>query len=382
VWSRRGGDEIGLPHRSANGGAKGREVLPVTRLVDYKAVLRVQSVPSTLVGCWQLGSTLILFFSFWFAAARAVEVSYALTLLLCVPSAGLLLRIFVLQHDCGHRCLLGSKRSNDWAGVALSVLTWTPYHRWRREHAVHHATSGDLDRRRSGYIQLLTVREYQELPLSKRLAYRIYRHPLFLFCVGSMVHFVVLQRLTFVPRTWRNERRSVHWTNGLMVGSVAIVSYLVGPYRFFIVHMPIVVLTTAAGVFLFYIQHFFDGSYWRRHCQWDFVRSGLEGSSYFRLPRILDWFTGSIGYHHIHHLCSSVPNYRLRSCHSLHPDFEKATLLTLADCWATLSLHLWDEKQQRLVNFGKAGLSRPDRAPGESEERQPQGSGPKPGPDR
>jgi len=325
-----------------------------TKLTEYKKVLRPCSVPSAAAGGWQLATTILLFFALWFIAARLAAVSYGLTLILCVPTAGLLLRLFVIQHDCGHRALFRSRRANDWAGIALSSLTWTPYHRWRREHAVHHATSGDLDRRGFGDLYLLTVREYLDMPPWKRFTYRFYRNPLFLFTLGPLLHFVVLQRLPLVPRSWRKERLSVHWTNGLVVASVVLMAYPVGLRLYLLVHLPVSAIAASFGVFLFYIQHFFDGTYWRRRGEWDFLRSGLEGSSYLHLPRVLDWFSASIGYHHIHHLCSSIPNYRLRRSHLLHPDFAKARTLTLRESLACLTLHLWDEESLRMVSFRKA----------------------------
>jgi omega-6 fatty acid desaturase (delta-12 desaturase) len=282
-----------------------------------------------------------------------------LTLIAAVPAAGFLVRLFILAHDCGHGSFFPYRWANDTVGSALGILTLTPYHRWRKHHAIHHATSGDLDRRGFGDVYMLTVREYLKLPPLRQWAYRVHCHPLVLFGIGPFLYFVVWQRLTFEPRTWKKERRSVWLTNtGLLVCGAAI-AWLIGLGPFLAVHMPIVALASSAGVWLFFVQHHFPETYWRRTGQWSYAAAGLQGSSCYQLPGILQWLTANIGIHHIHHLDSRIPNYNLRACFDENPEFQQVYRLTIRESLSCARLNLWDEETRELVE-----IPRPPRRPG------------------
>ena len=285
--------------------------------------------------------------------------SYLLTLALAVPTAGLLVRIFIIQHDCGHHSFFRSHRQNDMLGAFCSVLTMTPYALWRRSHALHHASSGDLDHRGHGDVWTLTVDEYLSRPLFSRLVYRIYRNPLILFVLGPSLFFMGVNRLTVnVPANWKRERRSVHLTNLALLAVLVVAWYTIGVTTFLMVHLPIVVIAASVGSWLFFVQHQYEEAYWEPHDRWEFVRSAFEGSSYYKLPRILQWFTGNIGFHHIHHLESRIPNYNLPVCFAAIPEFRQAVTLKLWDSLRCVQLKLWDQQLHRMVTFKEAYCGR------------------------
>lgn len=306
---------------------------------------------------WQLSSTLIGFVGLWALVWFSLRSSSYLATVLLVPlAAGFLLRLFVLAHDCGHGSFFRSKRANSIVGSLLGVLTFTPYHRWRKHHAIHHATNGDLDRRGSGDVHMLTVREYAQLSPRQQFAYRVHRHPLVLFGIGPLIYFVVLQRFVWEPREWKLERRSVHWTNLGIAACIAGMCWWVGPWTFLAVELPIVTLASSAGVWLFYVQHHYEATYWRRRSEWGFVAASLHGSSYYCLPRVLQWITANIGLHHIHHLDSQIPNYRLQECLDRNPALRGLGRLTLWESLGCAVLKLWDEDAGRMVPLSGAAL--------------------------
>jgi omega-6 fatty acid desaturase (delta-12 desaturase) len=301
---------------------------------------------------WQLGSTAVLFVVTWWLMLQSLEVSYWLTLLLALPAAGLVTRLFIIQHDCGHGCFFRSPRANHVVGFLLGVVSLTPYQYWRRTHAIHHASSGDLDRRDFGEIETLTVREYLARSPWDRFRYRLYRNFFVLLVVGPFYQFVLKHRLPLdAPREWKREWRGVMATNLALAAVVVTLGLTVGFGRFALVHGPIVVLSGALGVWLFYVQHQFEDTYWENHPEWDFHRAGAEGSSFLDLPRVLHWFTGNIGYHHVHHLSSRIPNYSLRRCMEENPELQAVTRLTLRKSFQCARLKLWDEENRRLVGF-------------------------------
>jgi acyl-lipid omega-6 desaturase (Delta-12 desaturase) len=281
---------------------------------------------------------------------------------LTVPAVFLLIRLFIIQHDCGHGSFFASRRANDLLGRALGVLTLTPYAFWRSGHALHHASSGNLDRRGPGDINTLTAREYHALSPIRRLFYRIYRHPITLFGVGPLFLFVIRNRIpTCNPLRHRKIWGSVLGTDSALVAIVLLMVLTVGGRAFMLAYLPVILLAASAGIWLFYIQHQFEHTYWAAGRDWDFHAAALQGSSFYDLPPVLHWLTGSIGFHHIHHVCSKIPNYRLRDCFEQNPEFRRVRRLTLWDSLKCSRLSLWDEKRELLVSFrDAAGGSRPE----------------------
>ncbi len=301
---------------------------------------------------WQLVSTLLLFGGLWTLMYFSLNVSYWLTLFLSVPTAGLLVRLFVLQHDCGHGALFKSKATNDIVGFVLSILVLTPYSSWRRHHALHHASAGDLDRRGHGDVHTLTVAEYTNLTPLKQLGYRLFRNPLIQFGIAPLVYFAVLQRLTLnVPRSWTRERAGIYWTNALIAASGIGLVWLIGFWSVVLVHLPVLLLATSAGVWLFYVQHTFEDAYWERHEHWNFESAGVDGSTYYQLPASLQWFTGNIGFHHIHHLDSRIPNYRLQECFNQNSDLQQVQRFTVWQSLSCVKFKLFDEESGKMVGF-------------------------------
>lgn len=307
----------------------------------------------------QLGVSLAGFVALWSLMLASLEVHYGLTLLLALPTSGFLIRLFIIQHDCGHGSYFRSRRARDLVGFCIGVFTLIPYQYWRRTHAFHHAHSGDLDFRGFGDIDTLTVAEYQALPPLRRLGYRLYRNPLLFLTVGPLFHFVVKHRYPWdVPRSWKQAWASVWWTNLCLVGVLLVAWQTIGLQRFLLVQAPVTVLTCSIGVWLFYVQHQFEDTYWHRHEDWDYFQAAIQGSSHLVLPKPLQWMTGNIGIHHVHHLNSQIPNYRLQECHDATPELHQTRQITVRDSWHLLFLTLWDEERQQLIGFRDLRASR------------------------
>lgn len=320
--------------------------------VAWSARLAAYKGPDTIRSVWQLTSTAVLFAGAWALMYASLSVGYWLTLLLAVPAAFLLVRLFIFQHDCGHGGFFRSPRAADIVGSILGVLTLTPYHYWKKTHAMHHATSGNLEHRGFGDIDTLTVDEYLALSRWKRFQYRVYRHPAVLFGVGAILHFFVRHRMpTIVPRTWTRERRSVLWTDVGLAVFVVLMGVLVGFRQFLMVHVPLMAFSASIGVWLFYVQHQFEPTYWEHDERWVYEDAALAGSSYYRLPRLLQWATGNIGLHHVHHLNARIPNYRLQHVLNEIPELQRVTTLSLRDSFRCVRLALWDEREKKLVGF-------------------------------
>jgi len=266
----------------------------------------------------------------------------------------------MLQHDCSHAAFFRSLRANNMVGAIIGVLTLVPYAYWRKTHAIHHATSGNLDARRFGDIDTLTVREYLSRSRFKRVLYRIYRHPLVMLLFGPTFQFVIKHRLPLdTPRSWKREWRSVVWTNLALVAVIAGMGLIVGFDRFLMVQVPITLIAGSIGVYLFYVQHQYQDTYWRYSEAWDYHAAGLLGASHLVLPKILQWFTANIGLHHIHHVSSRIPNYNLQGCYDENSVLHGATRLTLGRSLRTLGLSLWDEDERRMVGFRDLQTVRP-----------------------
>ena len=300
----------------------------------------------------QLLTTIIPFIIACAALYFSLSYSYWLTLALALPTAGLVLRLFIIQHDCGHGSFFSSTTANDLVGSMLSLITITPYIYWRRLHALHHASSSNLDKRGFGDIDTLTVREYQALPLIKKIGYRIYRNPYFLMFIGGPAHFVFLQRwpLSFEnpsPQIWR----SVLSLDLALIALYGGLSWLIGWQSVLLLVAPVILLSASIGTWLFYIQHQFEDTQWELSENWDRKTTALYGSSYYKMPKILQWFTGNIGIHHIHHLCSNIPNYRLQECLDALPELKDINVLTIKQSLKYAHLSLWDEEAKKLIPF-------------------------------
>ncbi len=303
----------------------------------------------------QILTSIVPFFLFWYAAYRALSVGYWLTLILAVPTAGFVMRLFLIQHDCGHGSFFKSQKVADLVGFWLGVLTLTPYRYWRKTHAYHHAHSGDLDFRGLGDVDTITVSEYNEKPFLGRLRYRLYRNPLVLLSVGGFFVFALKHRYPWdIPKRWKREWASVWKTNAVLLAIVVLLGLTIGLKAALMVHLPVLLVTATVGVWLFYVQHQFEDTYWNEHTDWSYFEAGLQGSSYLELPKLLQWVTASIGIHHVHHLSAQIPNYRLQKCLDENPELQRVTRITLWEGIKTLRLSLWDEDSRRLISFREA----------------------------
>ena len=274
-----------------------------------------------------------------------------------LPAAGLLVRLFIIMHDCAHGSFFPSRRAMDALGYFLGVLTFTPYGQWRRDHALHHASSGDLDERGHGDVPTLTVREYLSRSPRQRLAYRLVRHPLTLLLVGPL-HLLLGQRWRSRSKaTGGKQLSSVHWTNAGIIALGAAAWWLWGWQALFLVYLPVYYVAAMTGVWLFYVQHQFEDAYWESHDQWDYATAAVHGSSHLRLHPVLQWFTGNIGLHHVHHLAPRIPNYQLQRCHDETPLLHVAPVVTLKSGVSALRLALWDEDRRRLVPFSEVDVT-------------------------
>ncbi len=279
-----------------------------------------------------------------------MDVSYWITLALAFPAAGFLTRSFIISHDCGHGSFFRSRKANRILGFFAALLTFVPSYYWSHQHAKHHASAGDLDNRGAGDIWTLTVQEYLELPRWKRLWYRLYRNPFFLFSVAPAFLFFVQYRYWF-PGDNKRARWSTIRTNLAIAAILTAAHFTIGIKAYLLVQIPVIVVAGAVGVWLFYVQHQFENTYWERHENWDYVRQALDGSSFYKLPRIFQWFSGNIGFHHIHHLSPRIPNYYLQECHESHPMFQAVPHITLWTSMKSLGYRLWDEEHKKLVGF-------------------------------
>jgi omega-6 fatty acid desaturase (delta-12 desaturase) len=308
--------------------------------------------PSSARSIFEIVVTVLPLALLWLLMWASLEIGYWLCLLLSVPAAGFLVRLFMIQHDCGHGSFFRRRVVNDWVGRVIGVVTLTPYDFWRRTHAIHHAHSGNLDHRGVGDIDMLTVREYLALSPLRQIMYRLYRHPLIMFGVGPAYHFVLRQRLPFgLMRNGWEPWLSTMATNVAIVLVATTMILLVGVGPFLLVHLPITLLASSIGVWLFYVQHQFEDTFWTRDGRWNFHTSALRGSSHYDLPHILRWFTANIGVHHVHHLCSRIPYYRLPRVLRDHPQLAAIGRLTLLESVKCMRMALWDEVRQRGISF-------------------------------
>jgi len=328
--------------------AKSEQDTPAPR---WKEVVAKYQQPALRRSFWQLINTLLPYAALWYLMYLSLAVSYWLTGALALLAAGFLVRVFIIFHDCGHGSFFKSQKANDILGAITGLLCFTPYRHWRWEHALHHATSGDLDRRGTGDVWTLTVQEYLEASRWKRFAYRLARNPFVLFVLAPMFLFLIKQRFPSA-KAGRRERRSVYWTNLAVLAMAAGLTYLLGLKTYVLIQLGALAAAGSAGVWLFYVQHQFEGVYWERRDEWDYCTAALKGSSFYKLPKVLQWFSGSIGFHHIHHLSPRIPNYNLEKCHRAEALFQTVKPVTLCSSFKSLTFRLWDEQRRKLVGFG------------------------------
>lgn len=291
----------------------------------------------------------------------SLSLPYWITILLAFPTAGLVARIFIFQHDCGHRSFFISKKANDWVGRCLSILTLMPYDSWRRSHNMHHAASGNLDHCGVGDIDVITVKEYQALSKRKQFLYRLYRNPILLLMIGTPLFIIVLQRLPYTQSAYFRETnktlsRSSTWkstmsTNLVLLGFYSSLAFFIGVIPLLSISLPLWVITSWFYGWAFFIQHQFENTYWEEHENWNRAEAALMGSSYLDLPKILQWFSGNIGLHHIHHMCSQIPNYKLQECMDAKPELKTINRITLIQSLKCPNLKLWDENKKKLVSI-------------------------------
>jgi len=323
----------------------------------FKNIARFEK-PTLRQSVWQIINTLIPYLALWIIMLYAMKEGYPywMILLLSVPTGLFMVRLFILFHDCTHWSFFSSKRANSLFGFFSGILTFTPYAKWQASHWRHHATVGDLDRRGSGDFWTMTKKEYLEAPKWLKFVYRLARNPFVMFILGPIFVFLVAQRLPIRYKT-KSERNNIYLTNLIILGVVVAVGYIFGFLNFLLVLLPIVFVGGMLGFWLFYIQHNYEGMNWMRHEEWNRKTASLEACSFYKLPKVLQWFTGSIGFHHVHHLRPMIPNYLLEKCHNSETILKEIKPLTIGQSLRALNLHLWDEHRGELITFRELRIS-------------------------
>jgi acyl-lipid omega-6 desaturase (Delta-12 desaturase) len=324
---------------------------------SWRKVLSPYARPHLGRSARDIATSLVPYLGLLLAMYLLLDVSYLLVLGLSVPAAGFLVRTYIVFHDCAHGSFLPWSKANEWLGATCGLLVFAPFQRWRHQHAVHHATSGDLDRRGVGDVPTLTVAEYEALSWHRRLGYRLFRNPIVMFGLGPIWAMILAPRFALRDDRLRI-RRSVWRTNLALAAVIGMLCWLLGWDSFLVVEMPSALLAGSVGVWLFYVQHQFEDAYWQNTDSWSYDEAALKGSSYLKLPTLLQFFTGNIGLHHVHHLSTRIPNYNLQRAHESNPAFQRVPTLSLWDGIKCLRLKLWDEDRGRLVGFREA-RSRP-----------------------
>jgi omega-6 fatty acid desaturase (delta-12 desaturase) len=317
----------------------------------WKEIVSRYQKPALGRSLWQLVNTLLPYAVLWYLMYVSLAFSYWITVPLAILTGGFLVRVFIIFHDCGHGSFFKSRRANDILGFITGVLTFTPYYHWRWDHAIHHASSGDLDRRGMGDLWTLTVQEYLEASRWERFGYRLARNPFVLFVIAPLFLLLIKQRFSKAKAS-RRERHSVYWTNLAVLGSVAVLMWTFGFEAYLMIQLTVLLVAGSAGLWLFYVQHQFEGVYWERRGQWDYTAAALQGSSFYKLPKVLQWFSGNIGFHHIHHLSPRIPNYHLEKCHKAEALFQSVKPVTLFASFKSFTFRLWDEQRRKLVGYG------------------------------
>ena len=327
---------------------------------DWKKIVVRYQTPSIGRAIWQIVNTLVPYAALWYLMYLGLAMSYWLVVPLAILAGAFMVRAFIIFHDCGHGSFFKSQRANHIWGAITGVLTFTPYYHWRWEHSIHHSSSGDLDRRGTGDVWTLTVQEYLESSRWRRFSYRMVRNPFILFVIAPLFLFLISQRIPN-PKASLRERLSVYWTNLALLVIAGGLIWAFGWKAYLLIQLIVLMVAGSSGVWLFYVQHQFEGVYWERGENWDYATAALKGSSFYKLPRLLQWFSGNIGFHHIHHLSSRIPNYHLEKCHEAEPLFQTVKPITLFASFKSFTFRLWDEQRRKLVGYGHLRAIRKQR---------------------
>ncbi|PFH92689.1 fatty acid desaturase [Bacillus sp. AFS088145] len=316
--------------------------------------LRKQIIPyeksNLKASIWQMINTFIPFIFLWYLAYKSISISVVLTIFIDIVAALFLIRIFIIFHDCCHQSFFKNKTANKVLGTITGVVTLFPFSQWKHSHSVHHATSGNLDKRGIGDMWVLTVEEYVAAPLWTKIQYRLYRNPLIMFGLGP-IYIVLISNRFNTKNAKLKERLNTYLTNILIVGVSALFCYTIGWENYLIVEGPIFFISAVLGIWLFYVQHQFEDTYFEEDANWEYVKAAVEGSSFYKLPKLLQWITGNIGYHHVHHLSPRVPNYNLESVHNNTLPLQNVPTITLKTSFTSLKFRLWDEETKQFVGF-------------------------------
>jgi acyl-lipid omega-6 desaturase (Delta-12 desaturase) len=315
---------------------------------QWRPVVAKYAQPDLWRSIWQIVNTLVPYAVLFYLSMRSLEISFWLTLPLSILTAGFMVRTFIIFHDCGHGSFFKSQTANTWLGRITGLLVFTPYYRWKHDHAIHHATAGNLDKRGKGDVYTMTVDEYLAAPWWKKFGYRVMRQPVFMFIFGSVIVFIGSHRIP--PKKGKRDIASVWWTNLSMAIFVTGMSLIFGWKAYLLTQFLVIFFGASVGIWLFYVQHNFEGVYWERREHWDYFKASMQGSSFYKLPAVLNWFTGNIGYHHIHHLSAKIPNYNLPKAFKENPIFHVKPI-TLWSSFKSLTLRLYDEKTRKLVGW-------------------------------
>ncbi len=332
----------------------------MTNIKTLKKEVAPYEKSTTKESVWQLINTLGPFFLLWFLAYESLSVSYWLALVPIVLAAGFLTRIFIIFHDCTHYSFFKSRKVNRAVGTAMGIMTLFPFDQWGHEHAVHHATSGNLDKRGTGDIWTMTVDEYRAAPLKTRLAYRFYRNPFVMFILGPVYVFLLKNRFNR-KNARKKERNNTYFVNLVLVVLVTLFCLTLGWLPFLLVQGSIFMISGAFGIWLFYVQHTFEDSYFEEDKEWEYVLAAVEGSSFYKLPKAIQFLTGNIGYHHVHHLSPRVPNYKLEEAHNNTKPLQNVPTISLMTSLTSIKFKLWDEEQKNFVTFKAAKVQKPAR---------------------
>jgi len=314
---------------------------------SWRAIVQRYESPDMRRSMWQIANSVVPYLVLWVVAYKLMSISYWLTLPVCILAGGFLMRCFIIFHDCGHGSFFKSQRLNHFWGTVTGLLTFTPYYQWRHEHAIHHATSGDLDRRGVGDVWTMTVKEYQDASFFKKAIYSIFRNPFFMLIFGPLFMFVLMHRFA-TPRFGKRETFSVIFTDVVFAATLAVAAMTIGIIPWIMVMLPTLMVAGTTGIWMFFVQHQYEGTYWERHENWDYLTAALKGSSFYKLPKIIQWFSGNIGIHHIHHLSPKIPNYNLQACHDENELFQIEPV-TFATSLKSLSFRFWDEDAHKMV---------------------------------